>query len=93
MISTQPSTAAKFLLYSAAFIIVVAGMKSAESLLVPFLLSIFIAVICSPPLAWMHKKGVPYIIALLVIIGVIVIFVLSFFENLKNSVTPTASFA
>ncbi|MCB1663136.1 MAG: AI-2E family transporter [Pseudomonadales bacterium] len=74
MISTQPSTAAKFLLYSAAFIIVVAGMKSAESLLVPFLLSIFIAVICSPPLAWMHKKGVPYIIALLVIIGVIVIF-------------------
>lgn len=74
MISSQQSAAAKFLIYSAAFIVVVAGMKAAESLLVPFLLSVFIAVICSPPLAWMHKRGVPYLIALLVIIGVIVIF-------------------
>lgn len=70
----QLSAATRFLLYSAAFVILVAGMKAAESLLVPFLLSIFIAVICSPPLSWMHKKGVPYIIALLVIIGLIVIF-------------------
>ncbi len=74
MITHQQSTAAKFLLYSAAFVIVVAGMKAAESLLVPFLLSVFIAVICSPPLAWMHKRGVPYLIALLVIIGMVVIF-------------------
>lgn len=74
MISIEHSAVARFFLYTAAFIIVVAGMKSAESLLVPFLLSIFIAVICSPPLAWMHKKGVPYGIAMLVIVGIIVIF-------------------
>lgn len=74
MMTQQQSTAARFLLYSAAFIVVVAGMRAAESLLVPFLLSVFIAVICSPPLAWMHKRGVPYPVALLVIIGVVVIF-------------------
>lgn len=74
MNDTQQSAAAKFLLYSAAFVIVVAGMKAAESLLVPFLLSVFIAVICSPPLAWLHKKGVPYPLAILVIIGIVAIF-------------------
>ena len=72
--STSESPLAKFLIYTAAFIVVVAGMKSAESLLVPFLLSVFIAVICSPPMKWMHDRGVPYIIAILVIIAVIVIF-------------------
>ncbi len=68
------SPVARFLLVTAAFIVVVAGMKAAESMLVPFLLSLFIAVICSPPMAWMYKKGVPYIVALLLIIAVIVVF-------------------
>jgi predicted PurR-regulated permease PerM len=68
------SPLAKFLIYTAAFIVVVAGMKAAESLLVPFLLSIFIAVICSPLLAWMHERGVPYIVAILLIISIIVVF-------------------
>lgn len=71
---TTHSAAAKFLLYSAAFVVVVAGMKAAESLLVPFLLSLFIAVICSPPLAWMTKKGVPTALAMLLIVGVVVVF-------------------
>jgi AI-2 transport protein TqsA len=53
------SVAARFLLYTAAFIVVVAGMKAAASLLVPFLLSIFIALICVPPVAWLKGRGLP----------------------------------
>ena len=68
------SPIARFLVVLASFIIVVAGMKAAESLLVPFFLSLFIAIISSPPLIWMRQKGLPTWFALLVIISTIVIF-------------------
>lgn len=54
-----PSLAARFLLYTAAFVVVVAGMKAAASLLVPFLLAIFIALISAPPVAWLKARRVP----------------------------------
>lgn len=53
------SLAARFLLYTAAFVVVVAGMKAAASLLVPFLLAIFIALICAPPVSWLKARRVP----------------------------------
>lgn len=68
------SPISRFLFLSACFVIVVAGMKAAEPILVPFLLSLFIAVICSPPLHWMAKKGIPGTVAMLIVISVIVIF-------------------
>ena len=34
----------------AGFVVVVAGMKAASSILVPFFLAVFIAVLCTPPL-------------------------------------------
>ena len=52
------------LLILASFIIVVAGMKAASSILVPFFLAVFIAVICTPPLFWLQRKGVPKVLAL-----------------------------
>lgn len=64
---------ARFLVVMAAFVVVVAGMKSAESLLVPFFLSLVIAIISTPPLMWMKNKGVPTGLALLVIIFGLVI--------------------
>ncbi|MFL0811606.1 MAG: AI-2E family transporter [Agarilytica sp.] len=69
----QTSPIAKFLFVMAAFVIVVAGMRAAESLIVPFLLSLFIAVICTPPLLWLKKKGLPSGLAMLVVISSIVV--------------------
>jgi len=61
----------------ACFIIIVAGMRSAGDILVPFFLSVFIAIIYTPPLFWMQKKGVPNVIAILfIIICLIAIFYL-----------------
>jgi len=61
------------LLILASFIIVVAGMKTASSILVPFFLAVFIAVICTPPLFWLQRKGVPKILALVLILMAILI--------------------
>jgi AI-2 transport protein TqsA len=61
------------LLILASFIIVVAGMKAASSILVPFFLAVFIAVICAPPLFWLQRKGVPKIIALVLILVAILV--------------------
>jgi AI-2 transport protein TqsA len=61
------------LLILASFIIVVAGMKAASSLLVPFFLAVFVAVICAPPLFWLQRKGVPKILALVLILAAILV--------------------
>ena len=70
-IDLEHSPSSRLLLISAAFIIVVAGMRAAESLLVPFLLSVFIAVICGPVLFWMQRRGVPLAVAMLLVIAFI----------------------
>lgn len=57
---------------AASVVIIVAGMHAAESILVPFFLAVFLAVLWSSPLFWLQKKGVPMPIAMLfVIIAVI----------------------
>ena len=61
------------LLILASFVIVVAGMKAASSILVPFFLAVFIAVICTPPLYWLQRKGVPKVLALTFILVAILI--------------------
>ncbi len=57
----------------AGFIIVVAGMKAASSILVPFFMAVFIAVICAPPLFWLQRKGVPKLLALALILAAILL--------------------
>ncbi|PLX89933.1 MAG: hypothetical protein C0618_00030 [Desulfuromonas sp.] len=52
----------------ACFVIVVAGMRAAQPLLVPFLLAVFIAIICSGPLHWLQNKRVPTALAVLIIL-------------------------
>jgi predicted PurR-regulated permease PerM len=59
------------ILILASFVIVVAGMKAASSLLVPFFLAVFIAIICAPGLFWLQRKGLPKFIALVLILLVI----------------------
>ncbi len=57
----------------AAFVVVVAGMKAADTLLIPFLLSLFIAVISAPPLFYLKGKGVPGGLAMILVVGMIIV--------------------
>ena len=70
--SSNLSPAARFLLFAAAFVVIVAGMKQAASLLVPFLLSVFIAMLCSPLLAWLKAWRVPSGLAITLIILMVI---------------------
>ncbi len=47
------------LLNVASFVVVIAGLKACTSVIVPFLLSAFFAVLFSPLLFWLRKKGLP----------------------------------
>jgi len=61
-------------LSSAAFIIIVAGMQAAASLLVPFLLATFIAIICLAPLNWLTARGISTGLAVMLIaLGMVIV--------------------
>lgn len=62
-----------FLIKVAALIIIIAGMRAAEPILVPFFLAVFISVICTPPLFWLKNKGVPTVLSVIVIVTGILI--------------------
>ncbi|MCS5583449.1 MAG: AI-2E family transporter [Pseudomonadales bacterium] len=63
----------QFIISTAAFVIVVAGMQVAAPILTPLFLSVFIAIVCWPFLLWINKRGVPnWIAVLLVIAGLLV---------------------
>ncbi|WP_227369661.1 AI-2E family transporter [Halomonas sp. M20] len=59
----------------ASLVIIIAGMKLGAAILVPLILSLFIAVICNAPVQWLHKKGLSKQISVLitlVIFGLVV---------------------
>lgn len=63
-----------FLITAASFVVVVAGMKAAAGIIVPFLLAVFISIICVPPLVWLKGKRVPGFLAVLIVLAGILIF-------------------
>ena len=56
----------------AAFVVVVAGMKTASALIVPFLLAVVLVVICLPIFVWLKNKGVPELLSLLLIVAILI---------------------
>ncbi len=59
----------------AALIIILAGVVYAKSIITPFLLALFISIICAQPISWLEKKRMPKWIALiLVMLGSFVLF-------------------
>ena len=59
----------------AALIIIFAGVIYAKSLITPFLLALFISIICEQPVSWLEKKKILRGLALvIVILGMIILF-------------------
>ncbi|MFG0296130.1 MAG: AI-2E family transporter [Maioricimonas sp. JB045] len=75
--SFVPGIGLRVLLGAAAFVIVAAGMRAAASIVVPFLLATFLAVLSSPPLRWMRSRGVPDWISLILVLGVLSVLAIS----------------
>jgi len=73
-VSDNSRLASNLMLTAASAVIVIAGIKSAAEMLVPFLLSIFIAVLTAPVLHWMSRRGIPDLLAvLLLMLGFLII--------------------
>lgn len=70
----KPSAPLKILLILASLVVVLAGIKAASSIVVPFLLSVFIAMACSPLITWAKQYRVPRALSVILVILLIVIF-------------------
>lgn len=64
---------ARFLITVAAFVIVIAGMRAAVEIIVPFLLAIFLAIIGTPALFWLKGRGISTVFAILIVSLVIML--------------------
>ena len=56
------------LIIAACLTVILAGLKAASTLVVPFLLAAFLAILLAPPFTFMRRKGMPGGVALLVMI-------------------------
>ena len=77
--------AVKFLLVTAALFVVLAGIKTAATLLVPFLLATFIAIICNPLVVKAAQYKIPKPIAVIFVIVLFVSIALSLAGLVGNS--------
>jgi len=68
------SSASRALIVAAAIIVLIAGLKQAAPLIVPFLLAVFIAVICFPLMCRMQQSGLSKGVSLSVVM-LLVIFI------------------
>ncbi|WGE56203.1 AI-2E family transporter [Actinobacillus equuli] len=76
----------KALVATAAIIIILAGIKSAAEIVVPFLLSLFIAIICSPIIKFMTTRRIPLGIAISLLLGLIVLVFLFLTGMVNNAI-------
>jgi AI-2 transport protein TqsA len=56
------------LISAASLVIVVAGMQAASTIINPFLIAVFVATLCAPPLFWLQRRGVPNGLAVVIIL-------------------------
>jgi predicted PurR-regulated permease PerM len=66
--SRKQSQAARTLIILACLIIITAGLKAAAPLFTPLLVSLFLAVLCLPPLQKLKKAGVPEGISIAIVV-------------------------
>ncbi len=75
---TQKQSLLTLLIALAALVVIIAGMRAIVPILVPFLLSVFIAVACRSPMAWLTRHKVPASLAVLIVItGLMIAFFLT----------------
>jgi predicted PurR-regulated permease PerM len=88
MLMTKPfSSATQGLIIIAALVVIIAGMKQAASLLVPFLLSLFIVIICFPLTSKLQQKGMPKGLSIMLVISAVIVVGLGMIVLIGNSLS------
>ncbi len=64
----------RFLVIAAALVIIIGGINLAQSVLVSFLVAVFLAILGTPPVLWLERKRIPSIVAVLIVMtGMVII--------------------
>ncbi len=66
----------RFLVIAAALVIIIAGINLAQSVIVLSLVSVFLALIGTPPVLWLERKRIPSFISVAIVVSIMVIIVL-----------------
>ena len=77
----------------AAVVVVLAGLKAAQSLIIPFLLALFLAIICTPAVAWLTRRRIPVGLAVLAVVIVLLAAFSGFGAIVGGSVNEFTAFA
>ncbi|MBU0994189.1 MAG: AI-2E family transporter [Proteobacteria bacterium] len=62
----------RFIVIAAALVIIIWGIKQAQSVMVSFLVAIFLAMLGTPPVLWLEKKRIPSAMAVLIVVAFMV---------------------
>jgi AI-2 transport protein TqsA len=60
--------AIRVLLVLACLVVVIAGLKAAEAILIPLLLALLLAILCTPAVYWLRAHRVPTVLAVLLVV-------------------------
>ncbi len=55
-----------------AVVIILAGIRAASAIVVPFLVSVFVATLAAPAVLWLHRHKVPKLVAILAVVLTVV---------------------
>ncbi|MGJ8693881.1 MAG: AI-2E family transporter [Thalassotalea sp.] len=81
----------KVILTIAALFVIFAGIKTATNILVPFLLSVFIAIICNPVVKYAERYKVPKIVAVIIVIAMFLVVALSLASLVGSSLAQLST--
>lgn len=86
-LQTKNNSIVKVFVTIAAIFIILAGIKTATDILVPFLLSLFIAIICNPLVVKASQYKIPKAISVIMVIAIFVTIALSLAGLVGKSIT------
>ncbi|MHB1688700.1 MAG: AI-2E family transporter [Ignavibacteriaceae bacterium] len=66
----------RFLVMAAALVVIIAGINLAQSVIVLSLVSVFLALIGTPPVLWLERKRIPSFISVAIVVSAMVIILL-----------------
>jgi len=71
----------------ASLIIIIAGVIFAKSIVIPFLMSLFLSVILLPPIRWLRSKKVPKSLSIIIVFVLIIVLFTGFGELIGSSLS------
>ncbi len=84
---SNPFRGMRILVGAAAFVIIIAGINVAQSVVVLFLVSFFLALLGTPSVLWLKQKRIPSAVAVLMVMAVMIIILILIGAQIGSSIS------